>query len=50
MTYDHVAYQGAAANVRPAFRLEVLGHFGRGLCAQLYRSAHVADRWATLLT
>jgi len=35
--------QGAAANVRPASPFGVLGDFGRGLCAQPFRPAHVAE-------
>lgn len=36
-----------AANVRPASPFRVLRDFGRELCAQPFRSAHVAElgRW-----
>jgi hypothetical protein len=37
------ANKGAAANVRPAIPFRVLGDFGRELCAQPFRSAHVAE-------
>ncbi len=35
--------KGAAANVRPAIPFRVLGVFGRGFCAQPFRSAHIAE-------
>jgi hypothetical protein len=38
-----MANQCAAANVRPASPFEVLGDFGCGQCAPLFRSAHVAE-------
>ena len=35
--------QGAAANVRPASPFRGLENIGRGLCAQPFRPAHVAE-------